>query len=215
MLVYKHFKDREAWLEGRKKFPGIGASEAAAVVGASNWMSPLELWKLKTGKDEPKDLSNNEFVRYGTLAEEHIRGLFMLKHEELSLDYKPYDFLYQKERPWLRCTLDGELSMGDSQEKGILEVKSAQIQSKSQYAQWNNRIPDHYLIQLLHQFLATGFSYAYLTAELMFQDGTSSLRTYYYLAKDYYDEMQWLLEQEDDFWYRVVTKQAPAAKLIL
>lgn len=214
MLEYKHFPDREAWLKGRKDFPGIGASEAASIVGASSWMSASELWQLKTGRKEPKDLSLNEQVSYGTHAEEHIRALFMLKHPEYELEYRPFDFMYQKERPWLRCTLDGELVVPDG-ERGILEVKTAQIQSKSQYAQWNNRIPDHYLVQLLHQFLSTGYSFAYLTAELMYMDGTSTLRSYYFRAQDYYDDMEWLLEEEEKFWDSVLNQKTPNVKLFL
>lgn len=214
MLEYKHFPDREAWLKGRKDFPGIGASEAASIVGASSWMSASELWQLKTGRKEQKDLSLNEQVSYGTHAEEHIRALFMLKHPEYKLEYRPFDFLYQKERPWLRCTLDGELVVPDG-ERGTLEVKTAQIQSKSQYAQWNNRIPDHYLVQLLHQFLATGYSFAYLTAELMYMDGSSTLRSYYFRAQDYYDDMEWLLEEEEKFWDSVLNQKTPNVKLFL
>lgn len=214
MLEYKHFPDREAWLKGRKDFPGIGASEAASIVGASSWMSASELWQLKTGRKEPKDLSLNEQVSYGTHAEEHIRALFMLKHPEYKLEYRPFDFMYQKERPWLRCTLDGELVVPDG-ERGTLEVKTAQIQSKSQYAQWNNRIPDHYLVQLLHQFLATGYSFAYLTAELMYTDGSSTLRSYYFRAQDYYDDMEWLLEEEEKFWDSVLNQKTPNVKLFL
>lgn len=214
MLEYKHFPDREAWLKGRKDFPGIGASEAASIVGASSWMSASELWQLKTGRKEPKDLSINEQVSYGTHAEEHIRALFMLKHPEYELEYRPFDFMYQKERPWLRCTLDGELVVPDG-ERGILECKTAQIQSKSQYANWNNRIPDHYLVQLLHQFLATGYSFAYLTAELMYMDGSSTLRSYYFRAQDYYDDMEWLLEEEEKFWDSVLNQKTPNVKLFL
>ena len=214
MLEYKHFPDREAWLKGRKDFPGIGASEAASIVGASSWMSASELWQLKTGRKEPKDLSLNEQVSYGTHAEEHIRALFMLKHPEYKLEDRPFDFMYQKERPWLRCTLDGELVVPDG-ERGTLEVKTAQIQSKSQYAQWNNRIPDHYLVQLLHQFLATGYSFAYLTAELMYTDGSSTLRSYYFRAQDYYDDMEWLLEEEEKFWDSVLNQKTPNVKLFL
>ena len=214
MLECKHFPNREAWLKGRKDFPGIGASEAASIVGASSWMSASELWQLKTGRKEPKDLSLNEQVSYGTHAEEHIRALFMLKHPEYKLEYRPFDFMYQKERPWLRCTLDGELVVPDG-ERGTLEVKTAQIQSKSQYAQWNNRIPDHYLVQLLHQFLATGYSFAYLTAELMYTDGSSTLRSYYFRAQDYYDDMEWLLEEEEKFWDSVLNQKTPNVKLFL
>ena len=47
MIAYRHFKDREAWLKGREKYNGIGASEAAAIVGATSWMTATELWQIK------------------------------------------------------------------------------------------------------------------------------------------------------------------------
>lgn len=212
MLCYKHFKNREDWLKGREKYPGIGASEAAAVVGISRWMTTDELWKLKTGQKQPKNIDDNEYVRYGTAAEDPIRQLFVLKHEEYQLTYRPYDFLFQKERPWLRCTLDGELEY-ENGEKGILEVKSHFVRNKNDLALWNDRIPDHYLVQILHQFLATEFSFAYLTAELIFQDFSSSLRTYYFRASDYEEEMAWLLEAEEKFWASVQSGNSPSVKL--
>ena len=214
MLQYKHFKNREEWQKGRYKFPGIGASEASAVVGASNWMTATELWEIKTGRKKPKDLSENEIVQYGTDAEQHIRGLFMLKHDNYILDYKPYDFLFQSERPWLRCTLDGELTSEDG-EKGILEVKSHFVRGKSDLRQWANQIPEHYLIQLLHQHLATGFSYAYLTAELIYQNFDSSIRTYFFDFNDYWEEIGWLLDEEEKFWESVQSGNSPSVKLIL
>lgn len=214
MLQYKHFKNREEWQKGRYKFPGIGASEASAVVGASNWMTSTELWEIKTGRKKPKDLSENEIVQYGTDAEQHIRGLFMLKHDNYKLEYRPFDFVYQSERPWLRCTLDGELTSEDG-EKGILEVKSHFVRGKSDLRQWTNQIPEHYLIQLLHQHLATGFSYAYLTAELIYQNFDSSIRTYFFDFNDYWEEIGWLLDEEEKFWESVQSGNSPSIKLIL
>ena len=214
MLQYKHFKNREEWQKGRYKFPGIGASEASAVVGASNWMTSTELWEIKTGRKKPKDLSENEIVQYGTDAEQHIRGLFMLKHDNYKLEYRPFDFVYQSERPWLRCTLDGELTSEDG-EKGILEVKSHFVRGKSNLRQWTNQIPEHYLIQLLHQHLATGFSYAYLTAELIYQNFDSSIRTYFFDFNDYWEEIGWLLDEEEKFWESVQSGNSPSVKLIL
>lgn len=214
MLQYKHFENRNEWLKGREKYPGIGASEAAAVIGISNWMTPTELWEVKTGRRKPKDLSDNEIVQYGTEAEQHIRGLFMLKHDDYKLTYRPYDFLYQKDRPWLRCTLDGELESEDG-EKGILEVKTHFVRGKSDLQQWNGRVPDTYLCQILHQFLATGFTFAFLTAELIFQDFSSQLRSYYFKAQDYIEDMEWLLSEEEKFWDCVKTGNPPNAKLIL
>lgn len=214
MLCYKKYKNREEWLKGRIDFPGIGASEAAAVVGASSWMTPTELWEIKTGRKKAKDLSENELIQYGTEAEQHIRGLFMLKHDDYKLTYRPYDFLYQKERPWLRCTLDGELE-DENGRKGVLEVKSHFVRGKSDLRQWNDRIPDHYLIQIMHQWLATGFSFAYLTAELIFQDFSSQLRSYYFEADDYRMDMDWLLSEEEKFWESVQSGNSPSVKLIL
>lgn len=214
MIEYRHFKDRDAWLKGREKYPGIGASEAAPIIGASAWMTASELWEIKTGRKKPKDLSDNEYVRYGTEAEQHIRGLFMLKHEDYQLTYRPYDFVYQKERPWLRCTLDGELTSEDG-ETGILEVKTHMVRNKNDLKTWTDRIPETYLVQLLHQFLATGFTYAFLTAELIFQNFDSQIRTYYYEANDYREEMDWLLSEEEKFWNSVQSGNSPSVKLIL
>ena len=202
MIEYRHFKDRNAWLKGREKYPGIGASEAAPIIGASAWMTASELWEIKTGRKKPKDLSDNEYVRYGTEAEQHIRGLFMLKHEDYQLTYRPYDFVYQKERPWLRCTLDGELTSEDG-ETGILEVKTHMVRNKNDLKTWTDRIPETYLVQLL------------LTAELIFQNFDSQIRTYYYEANDYREEMDWLLSEEKKFWYSVQSGNSPSVKLIL
>lgn len=214
MLCYKHFDNREEWLKGRETFPGIGASEAAAVVGISKWMTTTELWELKTGSRKEKRLEDNEYIAYGTEAEQYIRMLFLLKHEEYKLNYRPYDFLYQKERPWLRCTLDGELE-AENGENGILEVKTHFVRSKNDLGEWDDKIPDHYYCQILHQFLATGYSFAYLTAELIFQSGDSQLRTYYFTRHDASDDMRWLLEQEEAFWNNVIKGNSPNVKLFL
>ena len=214
MLQYKHFQNREEWLKGRDDFKGIGASEASAIVGVSNWITATELWESKMGIRKLKDMSDSELVQYGTQAEQHIRGLFMLKHEDYKLTYKPYDFLYQSERPWLRCTLDGELENEDGV-KGILECKAHFVRGKSDFSQWKDRIPDNYLIQILHQWLATGFSYAFLTAELIFQDFSSQLRTYYFDAEEYQEEMDWLLAEEEKFWESVKNGNSPSVKLFL
>ena len=213
MLNRRAFPDREAWLRGRQEFPGIGASEAAAIVGLSRWTSPIRLWREKTGRDPPKEISGNANVRFGTAAEEHLRALFMLQHPELSLSYHAYDFLYQEERPWLRCTLDGELTEIDSRENGILEVKTAELSAKADWEAWNGKIPEYYLCQILHQFQATGFSFAYLYAMLLALDGTAALRSYYFRREDYTKDMAWLLDREEKFWNNVTEDKMPGTIL--
>lgn len=66
----------EAWKEERKY--GIGASDAGAMLGMSNWKSNEELWLEKTGLREPEDISGKPFVQYGHDAEPHLRALFSL-----------------------------------------------------------------------------------------------------------------------------------------
>lgn len=210
MTLYEHHETREEWLSCRENH--IGASEAGAILGVG-FMTKIDLWKLKTGRAKPKDLSNNSAVAYGNRAEDALRRLFMAKHPELSLTYRPFDFVYQEERPWLRATLDGELTEIETGEKGILEIKTATLLSKSDWAKWKDRIPDGYLCQITHQFLATGFSFAYLFAELTGPDGNSSIRTYLFMRDDMEDNISYLLLEEEKFWKCVTTDTVPSVPL--
>lgn len=212
MLTYEHHENREDWLASRDRH--IGASEAGAILGVG-FISKIDLWKIKTGRAQPKDLSGNEAVAYGNRAEDALRQLFMAKHPELSLDYRPYDFVYQSERPWLRATLDGELTDIATGARGILEIKTTSCLSRADWAKWNGRVPDGYYSQLVHQFLATGFSFAYLFAELMGKDGNSSLREYLFLRETMQEDMDFLLGEEETFWRCVETDKIPPVPLRL
>lgn len=210
-LVYEHYDNRDDWLAHRDDH--IGASEAGAILGVG-FQSKIDLWKIKTGRMTPKDLSDVEAVVYGNRAEEALRQLFIAKHPELYLDYRPYDFVYQSERPWLRATLDGELVDIESLDRGILEIKTTTCLSKADWAKWNGRIPDGYLAQLSHQLIATGFSFAYLFAELMGKS-ESIIREYLFLREDMSENMKYLLSEEEKFWECVVTDKMPSVPLRL
>lgn len=210
MTVYEEHGSREEWLAARDGH--IGASEASAIMGMG-FMTKMDLWKLKTGRAKAKDLSASEAVAYGNRAENALRELFMAKHPELTLEYRPYDFVYQEERPWLRATLDGELTDEDG-DKGILEIKTASCLSKADWAKWRDRVPDGYLCQISHQLLATGFRFVYLQAELIGRN-ESIIREYLFLREDMEENMKYLLEEEEKFWNDVVTGKVPAASLRL
>lgn len=210
MLVYETHSSREEWLSARGNH--IGASEAGAILGVG-FMSKVELWKLKTGRAKQKDLTDNAAVAYGNRAEDALRRLFMAKHPELSLEYRPFDYLYQEERPWLRATLDGELTEIATGDRGGLEIKTTTCVSRSDWEKWNGRVPDGYLAQLTHQFLASGFSFFFLFAELMGKDNTSSLREYLFLRDDMRDNMAYLLSEEEKFWRNVETDTIPSVPI--
>lgn len=209
--VYEEHNSREDWLNARGGH--IGASEASAILGYG-FMSRMDLWKLKTGRAKPKDLSDNEAVSYGNRAEPALRELFMAKHPELQLFYRPYDFVYQEERPWLRATLDGEL-LDEDNDLGILEIKTATLMSKADWQKWNGRVPDGYLCQISHQLLATKARYVYLFAELIGANGDSTIREYLFLREDMKDNMEYVLQEEEKFWQFVESDTIPPTPLML
>ena len=211
-LVYEHHDTRDDWLFGRNNF--IGASEAGSILGVG-FQSKIDLWREKTGRSERKSLEKNEAVQYGSRAENPLRNLFLAKHPEFARQYRPYDYLYQSERPWLRATLDGEIyEYGRSDNRGILEIKTATCSSRADWAKWDGRVPDGYYAQICHQMLASGFNWAYLFAELTSgTSGVAELRQYYFNVRDCHKDMEYLLSEEEKFWECVQTDRMPSVPL--
>lgn len=213
MLLYNRYLNRDEWLEGR--INSIGASEAAAIVGVSKWMTATQLWEIKTGRAHRQNLDDNVHVQYGIRAEPHLRGLFMAKHPELILNYNPFDILYQEGRPWLTATLDGELTVPESDRRYVYEGKTAVLSTKADWAEWDNRIKDAYYVQILHQLLVTDWDGVFVYAELIGRSGNSQLREYFFDKEDCTEDMAWLLAQETEFWHCVETNTRPKVKLYI
>lgn len=214
MLERTHYETREQWLAGRKV--GLGASEAAAAIGQSPWQTPLELWKLKTGQMPPKDLSGNPAVMQGVMWEPILRDLFIATHPEYTVEHYPYDILFQRERPWMFATLDGELCDDEKGMHGILEIKTATPNGKIGWEKWSGgNLPDNYYIQTLHQLLATGFDFVRLFACLFSLDGSYTIKTYEIERQDVEEDLAWLLNEETTFWDYVKRGVMPPQRLIL
>lgn len=196
----KSFSDRTSWLKGRSNT--IGASEAAAVLGMSPWMNEIELWERKRGK-EVKENTNASMNR-GTRSEAHIRELYGIEMGVGVFDGTNI-MLVSKEYPFMSCTLDGaylENSDGNYNEKQItpviLEIKSAQKNDS-----WNNdSVPEHYLIQILHQFAVTGWDKAVLRVRFFASPNypTAFEKSYFFYRKDYENEINALVFNEMRFW---------------
>lgn len=203
------------WKQERKK--GVGASEAAAIVGMSPYKTNATLWEEKTGRREPDDLINNPFVAYGKAAEEPIRQLFMLDNPEYKLEYNEFKIIRNPEHPFIFATLDGELTDTRDGRRGIYEGKTTEIMNSRQWALWKDRIPDSYYIQLIHQLLATGWDFAILNAQIKYTVGSGKRikRTEEYVVerKDAQEDMDWLLEREIEFWRYVQNDTRPGLML--
>lgn len=190
---------REEWLSART-LQGIGGSEAAAAIGLSPWMTPLQLWRQKIGAELPKDLSGNAAVQQGNYMEPILRDFFSATHDEFLVSCYQFDILYQSERPWLFATLDGELESMDGR-KGILEIKTATPNGKAGWEKWaNGNLPENYYVQTLHQLLASGYDFVILFAALYSTNGDITLREYEIEREDVQDDLEWLLEKESRFW---------------
>lgn len=190
---------REEWLKARAG--SIGGSDAAAVLGLSPHMTNVELWEIKTGRREPKDLSDVPVVAYGTKAEEYLRNLFRLDFPEYVVMYEPNNFVTNGLYPGCHVSLDGRLYDQDGR-LGVLEIKTAEIQSAAQKKKWDDGIPQHYYIQLLHEMLITGAEFAVLCAQLKWtRDGDVLKVTKHYKLeqKDVEPDMQILTDAETKF----------------
>lgn len=204
-------EDHETWIKERMN--GIGGSDSGSVLGLNPWCSNVQLWRYKTGQEEPEDISDKPAVRFGKIAEEHIRELFRLDYPEYILDYHAYWIYRNDAYQWQFATLDGELTDSIGR-RGILEIKTTTIQNKTQWDEWEGGIPQRYFAQVLHQLSATGWDFAILRGYIRYYKGgefRASVRDYRIERKDVLEDIEYLIEQEQRFMKCVKTRKPPAA----
>jgi len=199
--------NRQQWLDERKK--GIGGSDASAVVGMNPYKTNVQLWQEKTGRKEPEDISQKEYVKYGVDSEFHLRELFKLDYPQYVVDYNEFKLHKNHEHPFIFSTLDGELTDRETGERGILEIKTTNILQSMQKEKWNDRLPDNYYIQCLHQLLSTGWDFVILKAHLKSKWGAEvRIQTKHYTIKrsEVLEDINYLNTKEIEFWMEHVQK---------
>lgn len=204
--------DHEAWLQERKF--GIGASDAAALLGMSKWKTNQQLYEEKVGLREPEDISDKPFVQYGHDAEPHIRGLFALNHPELEVTYEsPFKIIRNDEHPFIFCTPDGELRELKTGRNGGLEIKTTEIRNPRQWDDWKGRIPDQYYCQVIWQMIATGWEFVWLTALIKYYTKEGELqmtiREYLIERDEVLEDIKHTKEKGVAFWKNVQEKRKP------
>ena len=181
MIEFITLNSREEWLEKRKSY--IGGSDAGAVVGMNPYKSNVELWEEKTGRKVPEDISNKDFVKYGTEAEKFLRELFKMDFPEYEVGYKENNMFLNSKYPFAHASLDGWLKDKDGR-MGVLEIKTTNIMQSAQKEKWKDRVPDSYFCQLLHCMAVTGFDFAILKAQMKFDySGDIMLTTRHYRSR--------------------------------
>lgn len=126
------------------------ASETPAVMGVSPWLTPYELWLLKT---ERKVVEETAPMRHGTQMESQARLAF---EEATGLILQPMvvvDGQYS-------ASLDGITLSGDT----LVEIKCPFKGQTSELWQTitSGSVPEHYNIQVQHQLMVSKARLAYL-----------------------------------------------------
>lgn len=192
ILSVKDAEDHEKWLEARAL--GIGGSDAAVIMGMNPYKSPYQLWLEKTGQAEAPDLSDNQYVYWGTKNEANIADWFQ---EETGRKVKRLGTLRSKEYPFMLANVDRTV-VG---ENAGLEIKTAGVR---QYRKWkDNEIPDAYYCQCLHYMAVTGADYWYIAVLL----GGNEAKWKRIERNE--EDIQHLIMAETDFWKLVETKTPP------
>jgi predicted phage-related endonuclease len=118
-----------------------------------------------------------------------------------------------KDLDFIFATLDGELTEKSTGRRGILEIKTTQIQNSIQWEQWDGKIPGNYFVQALHQMLATGWDFVILKAQIKYSGKDKfpkiTVRHFIIERSETADSIQHLLEKEMEFWEYVKSKKEP------
>ena len=138
----------QEWLDYRRNMRN--ASETAAVLGVSPWMTPYQLWLLKTGRTESKATAA---MQHGTDMEPAARAAYEAETGSIMQPLVLRDGLYSASLDGM--DLDGQL---------IVEIKCPfRAQDSELWRQVKaGQVPDHYTAQIQHQLMVSGAKLAHL-----------------------------------------------------
>ena len=199
--------NEDAWRQARQN--SIGASDAAAVMGISPWKTEAQLWDEKAN-GKTLDFHNADTVR-GHRSESHILELYGIETGRKIFSGERI-MLMSNHIPFMSCTLDG-IDFTDENNPIIIEVKSV----KFSHGEWSDeKIPDYYFTQLLHQLAVTGWNEAILLVRFTRNEGweSASERMYHVKREDVQDQIDKLVRKENKFWNEyVVNKKRPPCRM--
>ncbi len=178
---------REDWLKARKS--GIGGSDASAITGMNPWSSPLQVYIDKT--TEEIDNSTNFRMELGNKLEDFVAREFTdrtgLKVQKVN------GFIKNKKYPFAFANIDRRIVGGDCD--AILECKTTNSYARKD---WENGVPPHYELQVMHYLALTGAEKCYVAALI----GNEDFQIHE-IARDE-ETINFLMDIEKDFWERYI-----------
>ncbi len=192
--VVCHSSERERWLAARRS--GIGASEAAVLVGEQKWGTEYQLWAEKCGFDV-RDDEMSEAMEMGLRLEPIVIEIF---GERTGMKSRGDGRLLRSiAHPWALATVDGSAidELGDQP----LEAKTT---SAFLAEDWVDGAPRHYYWQAQMQMLVTGARRCYVACLIGGQKFVWDC-----VGRDDV-AIRRLVIAGEAFWDRVVRKMPPA-----
>lgn len=192
-IVVEFKQNTKEWYQWRNG--GIGASEAAVVLGISPWSTRFELWAVKTGK-----LKKGEFNPFAVAAMKRGHDLEPvareLYEERVGFKVPPVSFMHG-DHTFIRASLDG----WNEERRHVAEIKcpGKADQTKAR----KGKVPDKYYVQLQQQMLVCGAE----SADYISYDGKDELIVIPVMPDPEYQRV--LLNELIEFWELVETKTPP------
>ena len=151
IMTVEQAADRVAWERVRNS--GIGGSDIACIMGLNPWKSAYALYAEKHGDVEAEDLSDNEFVYWGTVLEQVVADRFC---ELTGKKVRKCGTLQDESYEFMLANVD-RLVVG---ENAGLECKTANgFKSKD----WDgDELPDSYYCQCQWYMAVTGYDKWYI-----------------------------------------------------
>jgi putative phage-type endonuclease len=144
-----HCADELEWLKARHAY--VCGSEAAAVVGLSNWSSPMGLAYRKQSPVEPNAPTLEQ--RVGHALEPLIAACFSEATGKALMDPGDYTLAVNDDFAWLATTLDRLTEDGET-----VELKTAKFAAAKE---WAKRVPIAYQVQCHVHMIVTGTKMSY------------------------------------------------------
>jgi len=151
---------REEWLVERRK--GIGASDAAAILGLNPYAGPVAVYNDKLGIGP--EVVETEAMKWGKRLEPFVAQEFASRHPEYRVEPPPeeYHIVWHPELKFIFCTPDYYLRPVNGAKPGFLQVKTVGANAVRHWPDDNP--PDGYLVQCIHEMACGGYEIEFLDA---------------------------------------------------
>lgn len=201
-----NYSDETEWHKIRKKH--IGGSDCSIIMGYNEYKNIVDLWREKTGRKTPDDLSENQAIIRGKKSENLLIEHFAINNPDYSVS-KLEKTLESLKYPFMAANLDGVLEHKEFG-KGVLEIKTATCFNYAVYKQkWKEEIPIEYYLQVQHYLAVTGWEYAVLYADIKmgFSDNRHEVRCYFINRDE--EDIEELIKKETEFYKYIENDEQP------